>query len=79
MPIVTTKDGSVHIVEHLENGNIRVDGLEIERLLTEAEARDEVARRAIQRFRAGEFDSIRAATYAVLNEDRELRRIYAGQ
>ena len=73
------KDGTISIVEYTKNGDLVIDGLLIERPLTEGEARDEVARRALERVRAGECDSIRGAMYGVLDEDMELKRLYAGQ
>jgi len=74
--IHTRKDGTSSIVELLENGNIVVDGLEIERPLTEAEARNEVARQALKRWETGEFRTLSEATRAVLNGSEELKRLY---
>ena len=76
MKVERTADGCV--IEHLKNGDIRVNGLLIERPMTSAEARDEVARCALRRYRAGEFDNLRGATNAVLSDRPDLKKLYVG-
>jgi hypothetical protein len=58
---------------------VTAGGLTIERPTTRREAGDELARRALRRFRAGEFSTVREALHAAMADDPILTRVYATQ
>jgi hypothetical protein len=64
-------------VKKMVVNSVVANGLVVERPMTRAEAADELSRRALRRWMAGEFSTLREAIYAAMDDDPQLKHIYA--